>query len=96
MNKTQIVTALAEKAGISKSDASKYFHTIMGVIADNMVEGDGEVSIPDFGRFYVKHVAERQGVNPATGEKITIEARDKVTFKPSDNLCYYTRKHCKE
>ena len=71
MNKTQIVAAFAEKAGITKTDASKFFNALMGVMADNIVEGDGEISIPDFGRFSIKHVAERQGVNPATGEKIT-------------------------
>jgi len=96
MNKTQIVTAFAEKAGITKADATKYFHTLMGVMADNIVDGDGEIAIPDFGKFSIKHVAERQGVNPATGEKITIAARDKVVFKASDSLQYYTRKHCKE
>lgn len=53
------------------------------------------MAIPDFGRFSIKHVAERQGVNPSTGEKITIEARDKVVFKASDSLCYYSCKHCK-
>ena len=78
MNKTQIVAAFAEKAGITKVDASKYFNALMGVMADNIVDGDGEIAIPDFGRFSVKHVAERQGVNPATGAKITIAARDKV------------------
>ncbi len=45
MNKTQIVSALAEKAGISKVDAANYVNTIFGVIADNMVEGDGLVAV---------------------------------------------------
>ena len=93
MNKTQNVTAFAEKAGITKTDASKFFNALMGVMADNIVEGDGEISIPDFGRFSIKHVAERQGVNPATGEKITIAARDKVVFKASDSLPYFSREH---
>lgn len=96
MNKTQIVAAFAEKAGITKTDASKFFNALMGVMADNIVEGDGEISIPDFGRFFIKHVAERQGVNPATGEKITIAARDKVVFKASDSLPYFSRKHSNE
>lgn len=96
MNKTQIVAAFAEKAGIIKTDASKFFNALMGVMADNIVEGDGEISIPDFGRFSIKHVAERQGVNPATGEKITIAARDKVVFKASDSLPYFSRKHSNE
>lgn len=93
MNKTQIVAAFAEKAGITKVDASKYFNALMGVMADNIVDGDGEIAIPDFGRFSVKHVAERQGLNPATGAKITIAARDKVVFKASDSLPYFSRKH---
>lgn len=45
MNKTQIVSALAEKVGISKVDAANYINTIFGVIADNIVEGDGLVAI---------------------------------------------------
>lgn len=45
MNKTQIVLAQAEKAGISKVDAANYVNTIFGVIADNIVEGDGLVAI---------------------------------------------------
>lgn len=89
MNKTQIVSAFAEKAGITNKDASMYFNALMGVLADNIVEGDGVIAIPDFGRFSIKHVAERQGVNPTTGEKITIAARDKVVFKASDSLPYF-------
>lgn len=38
MNKTQIVAAFAEKAGITKTDASKFFNALMGVMADNIVE----------------------------------------------------------
>jgi nucleoid DNA-binding protein len=93
MNKTQLVAALASKAGISKANSSKYVNTMLGIIADNLCEGDREVAIPDFGRFFIKHMAERKGVNPATGETITIEARDKVAFKASDNISIYSRKH---
>lgn len=91
-----MISALAEKVGVSKTNAATYVNAVLGIIADNMIEGDGEVVLPDFGRFYVKHAAERQGFNPATGERITIEARDKVVFKASDNMCYYSRKHVKE
>lgn len=94
MNRTQLIEAVAAKAEVSKVQAAKCVNTVLGVIADNLCEGDHELAIPDFGRFAVKHVAERQGVNPATGEKITIEARDKVVFKASDNLSIFSRKHC--
>lgn len=93
MNKTQLTAIVAEKAGVSKAEAAKYVNIVLGTIADNICDGDGEVSIPDFGRFFVKEVPARQGINPQTKEKITIEAHDKVVFKPSDNLNIFSRKH---
>lgn len=93
MNKTQLIDAFASKTSLSKTVAAKYVNTLLGVIADNLSDGDKEVAIPDFGRFVVKHVAERQGTNPSTGEKMTIEARDKVVFKASDNMEIFSRKH---
>lgn len=93
MNKTQLTVAVAEKANISKADAAIYVNAVLGVIADNICEGDHEVSVPDFGRFFVKEVPARQGINPATKEKITIDAHEKVVFKPSDNLSIFSRKH---
>lgn len=93
MNRTQLIESFANKTALSKATAAKQVNCLLGIIADNLCEGDHELAIPDFGRFYVKHVPQRQGINPATGEKITIEAHDKVTFKASDNLCIFSRKH---
>lgn len=93
MNKTQLVAAVAAKTEISKNDANKLVNAVLGAIADNLTEGDGELAIPDFGRFVVKDVPERQGINPQTKEKITIEAHKKVVFKASDNLSIFSRKH---
>lgn len=93
MNRTQLIESFANKTALSKAAAAKQVNSLLGIIADNLCEGDHELAIPDFGRFYVKHVPQRQGINPATGEKITIEAHDKVTFKASDNLCIFSRKH---
>lgn len=93
MNKTQLTAAVAEKAGISKADATKYVNLVLGLIADNICEGDGEISIPDFGRFFVKEVPARQGINPQTKEKIIIEEHSKIVFKPSDNISIFSRKH---
>lgn len=93
MNRTQLIAAVAERAEFSKSDAAKYVNAVLGAIADNLTEGDRELAIPDFGRFSVKQVAERQGFNPQTGEKITIEAREKIVFKASENMSIFSRKH---
>jgi len=93
MNKSTLVSAVAEKAGISKAAAANYTDIILGVIADTVCAGEEDVAIPDFGRFFVKNVPEHQGFNPTTKEKITIEARDKVVFRPSYNISIYSRKH---
>ncbi len=94
MTKAQLIDAVAKNGELSKADAAKSVNLVLGAIADNLTEGDHEVSVIDFGRFFVKHVPERQGVNPATKEKIMVEAHDKVVFKASDNMSIYSRKHC--
>ena len=92
MNKTQLVAAIAAKADITKAEAAKYLNTVLGVVADTLSANE-EIAVPDFGKFVIKHVTERQGINPATKEKITIEAHDKIVFKAFDNLSIYSRKH---
>lgn len=93
MNKTELAAVVALRTDLSKAQAQKMVDAVLGVIADNLSDGDGEVAVPDFGRFFIKSVPERQGMNPQTKEKITIAAHDKVAFKPSDNLRLYSRKH---
>ena len=94
MNRTQLIDRVAARTEGTKAEAAKYLNAILGTIADNLTEGDGELVLPDFGRFLVRHVAERQGFNPQTKEKITIEAHEKIVFKASDNMGIYSRKHC--
>lgn len=95
MNKTQLTAEVARRAEISKAQAAKMVDTVLGVIADNLTaeEGDGEVALPDFGRFFVKSVPERQAFNPITREPIKVDAHEKVVFKPSGNLDIFSRKH---
>jgi DNA-binding protein HU-beta/DNA-binding protein HU-alpha len=93
MNRTQLTDAVASSLQVSKAQAANCINAVLGAIADNLTEGDQEVAIPDFGRFFVKSVAARQYVNPTNKEKIMVEAHDKLVFKPSDNMGYYSRKH---
>lgn len=71
MNKTELITAMAEKAEISKKDAEKALTAFTNVVADTLVDGD-KVAITGFGTFEVAERAERQGRNPATGEAICL------------------------
>jgi DNA-binding protein HU-beta/DNA-binding protein HU-alpha len=93
MNRTDLIAAVAERTGTSKTNAAQMVDAVFGIIADTLTEQKQEVAIADFGRFFVKQQAERTGFNPQTGEKITIEAREKVSFKASSSLEYYSRKH---
>ncbi len=93
MNRTQLIAAVAERAGISKSESGKMINAVLGVISDNLTEGDGDLMIPDFGHFSLRTVPAHEGFNPATKEKILIEERTKVVFKASENIEYYSRKH---
>ncbi|EGN58112.1 transcriptional regulator [Hallella multisaccharivorax DSM 17128] len=94
MNRTELIAKVSERAEISKNDAAKCLNAVLGAIADNLTKGDKELALPDFGRFSVKQVPERKGINPRTKEEITIEAHEKIVFKASDNMDLYSRKHC--
>lgn len=94
MNKSQLIAAVAAHTETSRNDAAKFVNAVLGVMADNLTEGDGEIALPDFGRFQKKTIPARQGINPQTKEKITIEEHEKIVFKPSDNMSIFSRKHC--
>lgn len=85
MNKTELITDMAEKAEISKKDAEKALNAFTNIVADTLVDGD-KVSITGFGTFEVVERAERQGRNPATGEAITIAASKSPKFKAGKAL----------
>ena len=85
MNKTELISAMAEKAEISKKDAEKALNAFTNIVADTLVDGD-KVSITGFGTFEVVERAERQGRNPATGETITIAASKSPKFKAGKAL----------
>ncbi len=93
MNRSELISAVAERTGRSKADATTIVDAVFGVIADCLSDTKEEVSITDFGRFFIKHQNERTGFNPQTGEKITIEAKEKISFKASGSIGYYSRKH---
>ncbi len=85
MNKTELISAMAEKAEISKKDAEKALTAFTNVVADVLVDGD-KVAITGFGTFEVVERAERQGRNPATGEAMTIAASKSPKFKAGKAL----------
>lgn len=86
MTKTQLIEHMANYAGISKAKAGKALESLLDGIKHSLEETDGSIRLPGFGTFSKVHRKARQGINPATGEKIAIEARSAVRFKPGKAL----------
>lgn len=80
MNKTEFVAAIAEEAGITKADADKAVKAFTSIVVEQLKKGD-KIQLVGFGTFEASHRPARQGVNPATKEKITIAAANVPKFK---------------
>ena len=85
MNKAEFISAVADEAGSSKSDASAHVEAMINVIT-NALKGDNEVTLVGFGTFKAKKRDARTGRNPRTGESIQIAASQKVKFLPAKSL----------
>lgn len=82
---TEIADKIAAENNLTKAQAKGMVEAAFQAIADAACEGT-ETSIPGFGKFKVKSSPEREGRNPATGEKMTIAASRKLTFTPAKAL----------
>ena len=79
MNQTELIAAVAERAGLTKTDAGKAVEVLVGTITDTLKQGD-EIRISGFGTFGVSERGERQGRNPQTGAPIKIAASKAAKF----------------
>lgn len=80
MNKTEFIAAIAEEAGLSKTDVAKAVKAFTDVVVEEMKKGE-KIQLVGFGTFEVSKRPERQGINPATKEKITIAAANVPKFR---------------
>ena len=85
MNKTELVAAVAEKAGLTKKDAERVVNATVDTIIENLVKGE-KVQLSGFGIFEVKAREARVGRNPRTKEAIEIPASRQPAFKASKTL----------
>ena len=85
MNKTELVAAMAEQAGVSKKDAEKTLKAFTDVVADELKKG-GKVQLVGFGTFEVSERAAREGRNPQTGAVINIPATKTPSFTAGAEL----------
>jgi DNA-binding protein HU-beta len=85
MNKSDLVDAIADKAGLSKADAARALDATIKAVTGALKKGK-TVSLVGFGTFSVRKRAARTGRNPRTGESIKIKASKNPAFKAGKAL----------
>ena len=85
MNITELIAAVAEKAGLTKKDAERVVNATVDAISESLVKGD-KVQISGFGIFEAKTREARVGRNPRTKQTIQIPATRLPVFKASKTL----------
>ncbi len=85
MNKTELITAIAENAEISKKDAEKALKAFVDVVSEELVKGE-KVQLVGFGTFEVVERKEREGRNLQMQEPMIIPASKTPKFRPGKAL----------
>lgn len=85
MNKTELITAIADSAEISKKDSEKAVKAFIDVITEELKKGE-KVQLVGFGTFEVSERAAREGRNPQTGKTMKISACKAPKFKAGKAL----------
>ena len=85
MNKRELVEAVAEGTGMSRSAAAEALDAVLEAVAGSLAAGE-PVSVPGFGTFEVRERGARTGRNPRTGEAIEIAASRAPAFRAGKAL----------
>ena len=85
MNKSELIHAAAESAGMTKKDTERVINAALDLITAQLRQGN-KVQLSGFGTFEVKHREARVGRNPQTKEPSDIPATWVPSFKPSKAL----------
>ena len=80
MNKSELIAAMADKAGLSKKDAEKALAAFIDSVSEELKAGK-KVQLVGFGTYEIRERAARTGVNPRTGDQIKIAAYKAPVFK---------------
>jgi DNA-binding protein HU-beta len=85
MNKNELTSVVADKTGLSKSQAGEAVDAVFDAIT-GALKGNDEVRLVGFGTFAVSKRKASKGRNPATGAEIDIPASNQPKFKPCKGL----------
>ena len=85
MTKSELIYVIAEKAGLSKADASRALSATLESVTDALKAGE-KVALIGFGTFSVSLRAARTGRNPQTGVALAVPASKAAKFKAGQKL----------
>lgn len=85
MNKTELIEKIVAGSGLAKTDAKKALDATVAALKEALIAGD-KVALVGFGTFSVSERPAREGINPATKEKIQIAAKKVAKFKAGAEL----------
>jgi DNA-binding protein HU-beta len=85
MNKAELISKLADDAGITKTQANAALDSFVAAVTKTL-KGGGKVTLVGFGTFSVSKRAARNGRNPQTGAVIKIKAKKVAKFKAGKEL----------
>ena len=85
MTKSDLVSMVADKAGLTKADSQRALDAVVGAIAKSLAKGE-KVTWTGFGTYEVRHRAARMGRNPQTGAPLHIAASKTPAFKAGKGL----------
>lgn len=87
MNKAELISSIAEEAGLTKAQAGKALDAMMNSTSKALQAGD-KLSLIGFGTFSVVNRAARKGRNPQSKKEILIPAKKVVKFKAGAKLAF--------
>lgn len=85
MFKTDLINAIAEKAGLTKTDARKALEATTETITETVGKGE-KVTLVGWGTFSVARRSERNSTNPSTRQPMVVPAKNVVKFKAGVEL----------
>lgn len=85
ITKKDLASLVAKDLSLSQKIAQNYVSTVLQAITDQLAQGN-EVVLTGFGKFEVKERLAREGINPATKERMSIPASKTVKFTPKKAL----------
>lgn len=83
MNKTELIRAISDKAGITMKDIGVVYDAALEVMTEALKKGD-KIQLVGVGTMEVKKVEAKTGINPRTKEAVEIPAYNKPVFKFGD------------